>query len=286
MTGAEPDSIESLSLRMRAATLALRLRLRAMFRPASSRPRGSDPSAAAWRRYSQHGEDGIILHLLNHIAARDGSFVEFGFAASECNCLNLALRHRFHGLFLDGDEKRCALGRALFRRLKRPGVIVEQAFLTRENLNDILARHGYAREIDVLSIDVDGNDAWLFEIVAARPRLVVIEYNASFGPERAVTVPYDPNFRRYAAHESGFYYGASLAALERLAGRRGYRLVATDPSGVNAFFLRTDLGVPEIPTLSAAQAFRPNRGRVRHKQLATEAQFALIAHLALVEVPI
>lgn len=226
----------------------------------------------------------MILHLLNHVAVRDGSFVEFGFAPAECNCLNLALRHNFRGLFLDGDAKRCALARALFRHLQRPDLVVEQAFLTRENLNDVLARHGCAREIDVLSIDVDGNDAWLFEIIAARPRLLVIEYNASFGPARAVTVPYDPDFRRYAAHSSGFYYGASLAALERLGMRRGYRLVATDPSGVNAFFLRGDLAAAEIPTLSAAQAFRPNRGRVRHKRLATEAQFALIAHLPLIEI--
>jgi hypothetical protein len=164
-------------------------------------------------------------------------------------------------------------------------VIVEQAFLTRENLNELLARHGFADELDVLSIDVDGNDAWLLEIVAARPRLAVIEYNASFGPERAVTVPYDPDFRRYAAHESGFYYGASLAALERIAARRGYRLVATDPSGVNAFFLRNDLDAPGIPTLPASRAFRPNRGRVRHKKLSTEAQFELIANLPLVEIP-
>lgn len=275
---------DSPSLRLKAAWLAARLRARGMFRHAPHRPRGLDPAAAAWRVYSQHGEDGILLHLLDQVAVRDGSFVEFGFAPSECNCLNLALRHRFHGLFLDGDPGRCALGRALFRRLGRPDVRVEETFLTRENLNGILDRHGYARGIDVLSIDVDGNDYWFFETIAARPRLAVIEYNASFGPERAVTVPYDPGFRRYAAHASGFYYGASLAALERLGARRGYRLVATDPSGVNAFFLRNDLDAPAIPALTAVQAFRPNRGRVKHKRLSTEAQFALIAHLPLVEI--
>lgn len=271
------------SLRVEAALLAARLRVRGGFGREPYRPRGGDP-AAVWRRYSQHGEDGMILHLLNQVAVRDGSFVEFGFSPRECNCLNLALQHRFRGLFLDGDAKRCALARAVFTHLERPDLIVEQAFLTRENLNERLARQGYAREIDVLSIDVDGNDYWFFERIAARPRLAVIEYNASFGPDRAVTVPYEPEFRRYPAHASGFYYGASLAALERLAARRGYRLVATDPSGVNAFFLRNDLDAPAIATLTAARAFRPNRGRVKHKQLSTEAQFALIAHLPLVEV--
>lgn len=240
---------------------------------------------AEYRVFSQHREDGIIEYLLDAIGAGTGTFVEIGFAPDVCNCLNLALNRGFTGLFVDGSEAKCRLARDVFAQLGRPDLGVAHAFLTTADINDVIARHGMKREIDILSIDVDGNDYWFWECLhVVNPRIVVIEYNASLGAERSLTIPYDPGFVRYDKHPSGFYHGASLVALNRLGIRRGYRLVGCETTGVNAFFLRADLDAPGVDTLTPALAFRPHRGRTRYKKVDQAAQFARIAHMPFVDV--
>jgi hypothetical protein len=241
---------------------------------------------AEYRVFSQHREDGILDHLLDSVGVGPGLFVEFGFAPDVCNCLNLMLNRRFSGLFIDGSERKCALARDVFSRLKRMDVGVACEFLTTENLNEVISRGGIHGEIDVLSIDVDGNDYWFWEVLdVVTPRIVVIEYNASFGPSRSLTVPYDPAFVRYQKHDSGFYHGASLMALQRLGVRKGYRLVGCDTTGVNAFFLRDDLDAPAIETIEVERAFRPHRSRLKYKGVSQEAQFARISDMEFVDVP-
>jgi hypothetical protein len=133
-------------------------------------------------------------------------------------------------------------------------------FLTRDNLNQTIREHGITGEIDFLSLDVDGNDYWFWESLdCVSPRVVCIEYNAGIGPEFSWSVPYDPQFERYAKHPSGFFHGASLKALESLGQRKGWRLVGCDSTGTNAFFLRADVDAPALPTLTAAEAFRPHQ---------------------------
>jgi hypothetical protein len=128
--------------------------------------------------------------------------------------------------------------------------------VTRETVNQLLETHGFTGELDLLSIDIDGNDYWVWEaLTVCSPRLVVIEYNSLFGPDRAVVVPYDPRFDRHDYNLGGMYYGASLAALGHLAARKGYRLVTTEPTGVNAYFIRNDVA-PFIPACDVARAFR------------------------------
>ena len=96
-------------------------------------------------------------------------------------------------------------------------------------------------------------------MTACSPRLVIIEYNSLFRAARAVVAPCDPEFdrHRFTSGVDGryIYFGASLQALNRLAERKGYRLVATEPRGVNAFFLRNDVGL-EIPTCDPGSAYR------------------------------
>lgn len=113
-----------------------------------------------------------------------------------------------------------------------------------------------------------------------RQRVVVIEYNAAFGPERSVTVPYEPRFERHAKHASGFYCGASITALERLARRKGYALVACDSAGVNALFVRRDCVTSGIEPVAPADAWRPHRRRLE-RGFPTERQLAMIADLPL-----
>jgi hypothetical protein len=238
-----------------------------------------------YRVISQHREDGIIDHLLGEVGVTNGTFVEFGFAIAECNCMNLVLNKDFGGLFIDGSKRVCTDAKSALSWLNKPKVSVVNSFLSTENINQIVTEKGPTGEIDVLSVDIDGNDYWLWSAIeVVNPRIVVAEYNASFGDQRAITIPYDPEFVRYERHSSGFYHGASLAALQKLGTQKGYQLVGCDFTGVNAFFVRNDLMTVGLKTISVADAFMENRGRVKYKKISTEDQYEKIADQSFVEI--
>jgi hypothetical protein len=238
-----------------------------------------------YRVISQHREDGIIDHLLDTVGVFNGTFVEFGFAIAQCNCMNLVLTRDFRGLFIDGSEQVCTEAESALAWLNKPDVAIVNSFLTTENINQIITENGPTGEIDVLSVDIDGNDYWLWSAIeVVKPRIVIAEYNASFGDQRAITVPYDPEFVRYDRHPSGFYHGASLAALQKLGIQKGYQLVGCDFTGVNAFFVRNDLITSKIKPISVDDAYMQNRGRVKYKNISTEKQFEKIADQPFVEI--
>lgn len=208
---------------------------------------------------SQNGEDGILRYLFSNTGFESRRFVEFGFGAHQCNSLRLMLHERFEGLLMDGSEENCRFFNIAAARMGIGGVKALQAFLTRDNLDALIGGAGVPREIDLLSLDVDGNDYWLWEaLTSVSPRVVCIEYNAGIGPELSWSVPYDPGFERFAKHPSGFFHGASLKAMESLGRKKGYRLVGCDSTGTNAFFLRDDVEAPAVPTLTAGEAYRPH----------------------------
>lgn len=152
--------------------------------------------------------------------------------------------------------------------------------VTAENINATLEQGGMRGEIDLLSVDIDGNDYWVWKaITAIQPRIVAIEYNSSFGPERSLTVKYDPSFSRYEKHDSGLYYGASLAALTKLADEKGYLLAGCDSAGVNAFYVRRDAADGRVRELSVADAFVPQYVRIVEKTL--DEQFDVIKGMPL-----
>jgi len=131
------------------------------------------------------------------------------------------------------------------------------AWITRDNVNEIIGSHGFAGEVDQLSIDLDGNDYWILEALSVcTPRLLIMEYNSAFGPDFKVTVPYDEAFSRRAGTTHGaVFFGASLGALTQLAAARGYGLVAVEPTGANAFFLADGLAA-EIPRREPRELYR------------------------------
>jgi hypothetical protein len=138
----------------------------------------------------------------------------------------------------------------------------ECAFITRDNINDLIAKNGMRGEIGLLSVDIDGNDYWVWEaITSVSPVITVVEYNARFGPDDAVTIPYDPGFVRSQAHHSMLYFGASLKALCLLGKKKGYAFVGCNSAGNNAFFVRQDRLVPGLPELTAAAGFVRNQFR-------------------------
>ncbi|KAA3630800.1 MAG: hypothetical protein DWQ08_05710 [Proteobacteria bacterium] len=282
-----PMTVQSDTSKFAGLPLALKIRSKQLLgRLEIRRKHAAHPiNREEYRVFSQHREDGIIAFLLDSAGIGSRKFVEFGFGPDVCNCLSLLLDRNFSGLFIDGDAEKCTAARRAYRWLDSPDVTVVDAFLTMENLNSVIERNGFGGDIDVLSIDVDGNDYWLWSAIdALDARIVVIEYNASLGRDRSLTIPYHPGFRRYRAHKSGFYHGASLSALEKLGLNLGYRLVGCDSTGVNAFFVKRDLDLPNVATLSAAEAFFPHRGRTRYKHIDEETQFTMIKHLDYVEI--
>lgn len=212
--------------------------------------------------FSQWGEDGILQWLINRVPIEKRVFVEFGVQDyMESNTRFLLVNNNWSGLVIDGDAGNV-------ERIRRNDVYWRHnlnavcAFVTRENINSLLAESGLSGDIGLLSIDVDGNDYWIWEAInCISPRIVVVEYNARFGSKRAVTVPYDPKFVRSAAHYSMIYYGASLSALALLAEKTGYALVGCNSSGNNAFFVRKDVMPENLRALSAAEAYHPAQFR-------------------------
>ena len=244
-----------------------------------------DLEAVECRAYSQNGEDGIILHLLSLIGPVTRRFVEIGIEdGRQCNTANLAINFGWSGAMIDRDPGGVASARAFYAGLARTrdAVRVTERHVTREGIDDLLAEVGAEGEIDLLSIDIDGNDLWVWEaITRCSPRVLVVEYNATFGPDRAVSVPYDPGFDRMARHPSGYYHGASVTALARVGARKGYVLAGCDSNGVNAFFVRADCAGGAVPSADPAVAWRPLRERGLSSP---DEQFAVIAHLPLEDV--
>jgi hypothetical protein len=215
--------------------------------------RFSPPANVVSRRFvlhSQNEEDGITLALLDMTGVVGRRFVEIGCGAKGGNSAILAFEFGWSGVMIDANPVHLeGLRRQL---LPNRAVSLACATVSSRNVNTVLREHGVSGEIDLLSIDVDSCDYWVFDALdACTPRVVVIEYNALFGPDRAVTLPDQP----LPVSIPKGYFGASLAALEKVARRKGYRLVVCEPSGMNAFFVRNDLA-PELPGLTPAEAFR------------------------------
>jgi hypothetical protein len=216
----------------------------------------SDIQGAEFRVYSQWGEDGILHHLLRHIKVSRNIFVEFGVENyTESNTRFLLMNNNWSGLVIDGSSSHIDF-------IKNDDIYwrynlkAEHAFITRENINDLIRRNGISGDIGLLSIDIDGNDYWVWEAIdVILPSVVVVEYNSRFGPNRAVTVPYDAGFLRVGAHHTGLYFGASLAALCLLGKRKGYSFVGCNTAGNDAFFVRTELKPFDLPELTPAEGF-------------------------------
>ena len=202
--------------------------------------------ARRFRGLSQHEEDGITVALFDRIGATTHRFVEIGAGVNGGNSGFLARECGWTGLMIEAHPERAA---TLQRRFA-PVVSVVSSMVTRENVNTLVETHGYSGDVDLLSIDIDGMDYWVWDtLTACRPRLVIVEYNPFLGPHRSVAIPYDPQFDRHRFDvPRDAYYGASLPAFVKLGASKGYRLVLVEPRGVNAFFVRDDLA-PDIPAL-------------------------------------
>ena len=248
------------------AALELDMRVAAEVRALLAEPRYGAPGRLerhGFKVWSQNDEDGILEEIFRRIGVarpgQPGSFVEFGVSdGRECNTVKLLIQG-WSGLWMESSAEFCERMRRIFAAPLADGRLeLLQTAVSVENVDALIAgaRVAAAGELDLLSIDIDGNDYHVLKAIkSVRPRVVVIEINGKFPPPMDVVQPYDPAL----TWDGSDFGGASLQAMTNLAARLGYRLVGTNITGVNAFFVRADLAGGRFAEGDAAALYNPAR---------------------------
>jgi hypothetical protein len=206
--------------------------------------------------FSQFGDDGIIQYLVSNLDLEHNTFIEFGVEDYlESNTRFLLQKDNWTGLVMDASEIHMnRLRHSAF--FWKHDLSAKAAFVTAENINDLLAEATRNWSgTDLLHIDIDGNDYWIWDKINLNPAIVIVEYNSTFGIERPITIPYDPTFYRTSAHYSNLYWGTSLRALHYLATRKGYEFIGCNSAGNNAYFVRADKMNDQVRSVPLEQGF-------------------------------
>lgn len=252
-------------------------------------PPNTDFRKVGFKVFSQWDEDGIIQYLVNKLPIPNKTFIEFGVENfEESNSRFLMLNDHWQGMVLDASASDIRYIQQ-HRISWQYDLQAKSTWITRENINPLLQSSGFGEDVGLLSIDIDGNDYWIWEAIESiRPRIVIVEYNSLFGL-RPIAVPYKEDFARNAAHFSNLYYGSSLGALHHLAGKKGYLLLGSNIWGHNAFFIRADIAGEfhprELRDAYVKSKFRESRdsaGRLSYKR--GNHRIELIKHLPVVQV--
>lgn len=214
--------------------------------------------------FSQNGEDGIIQEIFNRIGTTNKYFIEFGVENGlECNSTNL-LYKGWRGLWIEGSNAHFKDISARFKDMLDTGsLVVQNEFITAENIESLFDRANAPIEPDLLSIDIDYNDYHVWKAITKyKPRVIIIEYNSIFRPDTHFVVKYNPK----RVWDKTSYFGASLLALEQLGAEKGYCMVGSVFSGSNTFFVREDLvgDLFESP-FTAENHYEPNRDFLYYK---------------------
>jgi hypothetical protein len=214
--------------------------------------------------FSQWGDDGIIQYLINKLDIPHKIFVEFGVENyKESNTRFLLINNNWSGLVMDGSQEHIDF---IKKDILSWGfdLHAKHAFITKENINSLLSEFigkGYNKEIGILSVDIDGNDYWIWkEINVVNPVIVITEFNSVFGDEKAWSIPYKSDFYRLDAHKSYQYWGASLKAFCTLAEEKGYYFIGCNSSGNNAYFVRKDK-IKDLKPLTCKEGFVESKFR-------------------------
>lgn len=189
--------------------------------------------------FSQFGDDGIIQYLINKLNIENKIFIEFGVESYiESNTRFLLMNNNWSGLVLDGSESNITQIKNSELYWKYD-LVAKNAFITAENINDLISDEGFSGEIGLLHIDIDGNDYWVWKALeVVKPIIMIVEYNSGFGCERPITIPYQSDFVWTKAHYSNLYFGSSILSLCDLAEEKGYSFIGCNSSGNNAYFIK------------------------------------------------
>lgn len=245
-----------------------------------------EPRTWEFSAFSQNGEDGILDVLRKQLTSTNRYFVEIGSAdGMQNNSSWLVVAEQYAGLMVEGDPKLVARARRLIPHYSIGAECVNM-FVGQGNVHELasLAQHS---DPDVLSLDIDGMDLYVARAIfdaGLRPRIVVVEYNSVFGPDRCVTVPYRENFSFGDAHPTRLYYGVSVAAWRKFFDERGYRFVTVDSKGVNAFFVDPRFFGTEFLDDVEGLSFAENLYQLRKFKGDFREQFQLIAAQEFVDV--
>lgn len=213
-----------------------------------------------FRSFSQAGEDGILLYMFSLIGTTNKKAVEIcGGNGITANITNLIVHHGWNGVFFEGNEVNVKVGKDFYSKREDisiwPPTFVH-AWLTKENINTLISDNGFEGDIDLLSLDMDGVDYWIWQAIdCINPRVVVLEYMDILGPDKSVTVPYKPDFIGKSDQHGLCYGGASLPAFVKLGKQKGYRLVGCQRYGFNAFFIRSGIGEDIFPEILVSKCF-------------------------------
>lgn len=191
--------------------------------------------------FTTAGEDGILLNIFTKTGWGSKTFIDIG--SNDCinsNCANLAFHHGWKGLFIDGNKQVLERGRHIYKRFfKEHGTRFSffHAIVTPDNINEIIKTQLPDNSVDLLSIDLDGNDYFIWEqLSAVQPRVVMVEVQVEKGFTKFVP-GYNNAFELY---EDNTPKGASPLSMKILAEKKGYTLVASNKGCYNLFFVRND----------------------------------------------
>lgn len=208
--------------------------------------------------FSQCGEDGIVDEIFRRIGATNRYFVEFGAGNGLQNSTTALLLKNWVGLWMEADPGNGEIIQKKFASLlTKHRLSFQSTFITAENIEELFRQADTPESFDLLSIDIDGNDYWIWKsITHYSPRVVMCEYNPRYGSDLKWVMRYNPEHR----WNGSCYYGASLKSLELLGREKGYKLVACNIAGVNAFFVRNDLvGAHFSPPFTSEFHYEPQR---------------------------
>lgn len=249
------DGLEDSVRSLRHATAACRyeasradmIQLRELYKRMTGECSLEEFRSREFRNHSQNGEDGLLWYIFSRVGITNRRVVEVCAGDGvQCNAANLIINDGWDGLLFDGDATLVARGNDYYKRhvnTRHCPPLLQEAWITRSTVNDLIETAGFGGEIDLLSLDLDGVDYWIWDALdVVRPRVVLVEVQVIWGMDRCCTVPYADDFCSPLIGGYGVYSGASLPAFVKLGERKGYRLIGCEKLGYNAFFLRNDVG--------------------------------------------
>jgi|TARA_B110000037_G_scaffold98180_1_gene115038 hypothetical protein len=201
---------------------------------------------------SQNNEDGIIDFLSKNIVSPNKVFFEIGFDFHEFNSLNL-IKQNWSGTLIDGDIIKCdKLKACISEKFPQKKVIVKNQFIDYENINTVIEKEESLNNFDFFSLDTDGMDYWILESLNFNPKIICAEFNPWLGEFKSLTIPKKKKFN----YQSDMFYGASLKAFKHLLNKKGYKLVAIESSGNNAFFIKQKEFKMQFEELDIEKSFK------------------------------